>query len=305
MIEFFYCDKQFEKFNGFYSDDNVFDRTRLFEKYGIFKDCEEISENILSCIKNAELKNKQDIACFPCTNSLVKKINISIEDIDSAGGYSYKKSIYNDIEKKFDEITIVLTENDIKKYVIMHELQHAKEDLELRKKGKTIEDVLTHYKYSANLYDKSKTNIEKEITNILYYLTSFERNAFINSIYAEMRDNKKNFTNVQNAYDFIKNTEFYKSYENVLYNCNYFINLKDISLKKSVLENVNRKSNLNFKTYKDFRNWLKGKVTEYKNKFEKIIPKIAYSCFEQNMTKIISPPVNLSSHVKRIDEILN
>lgn len=52
MIEFFYCNKRFEKFDGFYFDENIFNKIQIVEKYGVFNECESISQNILDIITN-------------------------------------------------------------------------------------------------------------------------------------------------------------------------------------------------------------------------------------------------------------
>lgn len=304
MIEFFNHNGRFGKFDGFYLDENPFDMSSVYEKYGVFDECLEISRNIINLIKGNQSEENATYELKP--NSLTKKIYVSFEHIpDTIAGYRYKDSIYNKTEKMFERITLVVSYPEKTGLSsVMHEIQHAKEDLELRKKGKTIEDILTYYGYGKNVTYRNNGELEKAISHILYYLTSFERNAFINSIYAEMKTNKSGFGTVADAVKFIKDTEFYKSYENVLYNCGYFINLNDEKKKTAVLNYVNSKSNLYFGSYHKFRNWLKSKITEYRKKFNTIIPKMAYTCFENSMAKFASVPCGLEPKVKRIDEFM-
>ena len=304
MIEFFHRNERFEKFDGFYLDENLFDMSSVYEKYGVFDECVGISRNILDLIKGNQSGKNATYELKP--NSLTKKVHVSFERVpDVIAGYRYKDSVYDENEKMFERITLVVSYPEKTELPsVMHEIQHAKEDLELRKKGKNIEDVLTYYGYGKNVTYRNDGELEKAISHILYYLTSFERNAFINSIYAEMETNKKGFDTVANAVEFIRDTEFYKSYENVLYNCKYFIELEDDRKKTVVLDCVNSKSNLYFGNYRKFRNWLKSKITEYRKKFNTIIPKMAYACFENSMSKFASVPSGLEPKVKRIDEFL-
>lgn len=63
---------------------------------------------------------------------------------------SIKKACIMTKKKIFDKIAILVSDKSkISLSTIMHEIQHAKEDLELRKKkGKHIEDILLYYGYN-------------------------------------------------------------------------------------------------------------------------------------------------------------
>ena len=300
MIEFIYNENR--KF-GFYFNESVFHTEQMFEKYGVFSDCKNIAEEIISTNYNSQNILKIQISENSLTDSVILDFTV-FDNIDAA--YEPSVSVYNNVKKKFDEITIVISnKNSLNLPTIMHELQHAKEDLEFRKKGYDLSTIMNAYGYTKLDVNTTKYEHQREIQHILYYFNRLERNAFITSIKGELEEcDKTTFRTIDEVSQYIKNTDFYKTYETVLTNCDYFLKIKNKNTKSIILSCVNEKSNHNFKTYHQFTNWLKGKMIQCKQKFNTIVPKISYSFFESKMSTLFSLPTKDIIKVQRIDEFI-
>lgn len=146
FIEFYYGD---ENRNFLYIGESLALTTTLFEKYGIFDKCLEMSEEIIKKAKGVELKNHSTITIGIPANNVAKRVVVEYdEDVFGVAAYAYNESVFNQNEGLFDEITIIISSKDkLKLSVIMHELQHAKEDCELRKKGSSTDKKLEKIGY--------------------------------------------------------------------------------------------------------------------------------------------------------------
>lgn len=292
MIEMYYGD---EDRNFFYTFEPVTHGGVLLEKYGVFDECYPLSYVVLDFLEKHKLK-KGETKILNVVSTLTKKIELYVfKNEDDLAEYKMESSDYIEGNECFDKIFIGLSEEMCKKpkiSVIMHELQHAKEDLELRKKGTSLAEIANKTCYNKISNIKSKNNFEFVIKQILYFFSSFEKNAYVAQFRGELEDNKDlKFYEVQDVYDFIKNTDFYKIYEEVFSLCNFLLNdIVQEKTKKDVVDIFNGLSGNNFKTFEQLKKWLNKKCWDCKRKFDKVLPKMAYDFYKKTLPKGLGKP---------------
>lgn len=162
--------------------------------------------------------NENDIgAC-----SWFQHISLNIEwrrsnDSNYGGGYIPQRNLDDGVL-----ITIAFTGRshmellDDTLAILSHELLHAYEDYQRRSKGKpSLIDTgkkTPYYAAIKNLY--SKNEHERIISQLLYNLTSFERNANISMLYTELNNKTTVFTK-EGILSALKDTEAYRIYSTV------------------------------------------------------------------------------------------
>lgn len=319
MIEMYYGD---EDRDFYYTMEPVMHGGVLLERYGVFGECYPLSYVILDFIEKNEFK-KYEVKTLNVTSTLTKKIELYVmknNNCDDLAEYNMESSKYTNGCACFDKISIGLSEEICNKptmSVIMHELQHAMEDLELRKKGSSLANVVRKTGYNKVVNNKNIDDFELILKNILYFFSSFERNAYIAQFRGELEDNKNlTFYEVKNVYDFVKNTDFYKIYEEVFSLCNFLlVNITSEKNKQHIVELSNKLSNNNFKTFEQLKKWLNKKCWKCKQKFDKILPKMAYDFYKDTLPKGLGkPPVkngyskfyekNLEGYTEEYGELL-
>lgn len=252
-------------------------RKLIFEKYGIYDDCDKLSTYIINEIKTPYLKN--NITNFLFTNKDLKKfkniffkeLNIIIKDSDENFGTYDNKSILNS-DNLFDKVTITLyikNKNDIYDYIstIMHELTHAYDFyIQSCKKDKG------YINFISSKYYQTISLQTKLVHTFLYLMCGYERNAFIAQLKGELQTNKKNINNPHDALNFLKTTELYQAYlifGNILQHYKNF--------NKDLIKNiVNDYNNLNHTIYSEEKVFkeLNKLYIKTKNKLENILPKL-------------------------------
>lgn len=277
-IEFYYGDG-FK--NELYEKYDSFERTQIVEKHGVFLGCELIAKKVLEWIKNSKSK----IIKVPISNCLFTNyIKININDFVKEAGYSFTESDFNKNNKKFDTIVIYLNKNSIKLPPIMHELQHAYEDYQLRLKNLSLNIKAEKQEYFEN--ENQKDFYNKFVGEILYYLSEFERNAFINTLKGELLDYKGVFLTVDDAFMFIKRTKVYTSYRQVFLYCEQIIKLTDNKKRKYFLESFEKLLHKRFVDFYKLKSWLKQKCNYCKKKINTTVVKIVHDFYENNMDGI-------------------
>lgn len=174
--------------------------------------------------------NENDIgAC-----SWFQHISLNIEwrrsnDSNYGGGYIPQRNLDDGVL-----ITIAFTGRshmellDDTLAILSHELLHAYEDYQRRSKGKpSLIDTgkkTPYYAAVKNLYSKNRD--ERIISQLLYNLTSFERNANISMLYTELNNKTTVFTK-EGILSALKDTEAYRIYRTVSENISVIKELED------------------------------------------------------------------------------
>lgn len=179
---------------------------------------------------------------------------------------------------------------------LVHELTHMYEDVKRYTKGfggmqgemnrighdLAYEKVITQ---GATLRDNTKyTPVQKAAYKVVYYFTSFEKNARNAAMYAKLKDaySKGMIKNYKEALKFIQSTTEYQRYENTIASAYHLLSLKEERKQLQVLRAAFIASNHNIMTWKPFRKWLKNNIVRYERKMNEIVPKMISYVMNQN-----------------------
>ena len=194
---------------------------------------------------------------------------------------------------------LTINQEDSKTYVemiIMHELTHAYQDYQLRLKGSSLLDSMQNYGVDKNnlVFINSYEETKQKLAWVIYHLNDFERSSYVAQIGYYFNNVARVFNNIGEVMEFLKDTIPYKNYQMIFEWCSELYSIEDGKSQSQILTWVEQLSNLEFLSYKKFRNWLKEKQLRYQNKFNTIIPKIAYQ--HLNMVEYTTP--NFDSLIK-------
>lgn len=283
----------------------------ILEKYGSYIGQKELiidlSKEIYNIIRNHEPVNnikldKDDIKGYD--NIFFNTLEIQLTN--NKTGYQANKSNYIKNENKFDLVYIEISVNDYLEYkdlarCIMHEILHAWNHYQsfVKESEFNLQDLTNkNSKYYKTLFDGtiSTKNICKRIINNLRQL---EQNAYINELTIELDINKFDISKYSNindaykeAYNIFKNSDVWVQYSS---EWSYIQNLNQLE--------VNSKERLDFQsTYNDINNTsmtfnqiykkLDGLFNKILKKIEKVIPKIFYDYYENQMNKNIKESIS-------------
>lgn len=248
----------------------------LNESYGVFNGCEILAKEIYNSLKDLKLQGGESrIVTLNLKDSKwIQAIEIMVyNDETSNVGASYVSSSkisfcgLKSSQQKFSPLKMNVNlkhENII--ISLMHELTHAYEDYNRRtNKNKSLNN-------SVGNYDDEK----KYISYILYYLTDFEVNAHLSQLKGELQNCDEYFVNIQQIVDFLRKTDVYERYSMIKSYIDFFSNISDEKSQSIVLSWVSDLSNLKFRTYKNFVNYINEKYNKIERHMNRFIPKIAY-----------------------------
>lgn len=290
FIEFYY-----RKGNKFLNEHNSkLSFKELNESYGVFNGCDLLAKQIYNAIKETNLNgvNGRIVTLNLKGNKWIQTIEIMIyNDETSNVGASYNGSskIYLcglNNQPKFSplKMNVNLKHKNII-ISLMHELTHAYEDYNRRtNKNKSLSDKVLDNGYYLNNSVGNYDNEKKYISYILYYLTDFEVNAHLSQLKGELQNCDKYFVNIQQIVDFLRKTDVYKRYSLIKTYIDFFSNISDEESQSIVLSWVSDLSNLKFRTYKNFVNYINKKYDKIERHMNRFIPKIAYEYLDYGNT---------------------
>ena len=278
------------------------------ENFGEFKNAQEIATKIIDAIKENENKNKLeiDVSEFDLPfNTIILLLNKT--------NYNILAAEYNRLESNFNKylisVKIKYNEKDIKvnnlKKIIIHELTHAICDFNLNKIGKTLYDLLSskHFKdLESNIkaYNSSSelvvNNASNKINEILYFLNSVERNAYLSRLKSDVYDILDKYKiNVRssNGYEsLIKKIKNIPTINKIFKIGEFIENIKNLSDsdKRSITLKYNNlhRYNKNWNTYKhidvmDTIKDIESMWAKFLKKFNEYIPKICAEYYEKHI----------------------
>ena len=278
FIEFYYnTDK------GFLTEHNSsYTFKHLNESYGVFDGCRDIAENISDDLVKYLGKRVTTAISKQIDNSWIKTLNLYLYNSDRENvGASYVPSLSKIINNiGFQPLTIRINlHNKTRREIIlalMHELTHAYEDYNRFVKGKpSIDDESKRLGYYLN--DVGNYNDYKlHLSYLLYYITSFERNAFMSQLKGELETCDKHFFEIRDIVNFLKQTKVYRDFQTIMSYIGFFESITDTNSQNTILRWVADTSNLEYNTYNQFVKYIVQKGYEIERKINTFIPKIAY-----------------------------
>lgn len=304
----------------------------IYEKYGEYDGCEELSEYIYQKLKDnnfksieinhEEVKNIDNIV-FDKLYIMFKEsdediINYRIPSkydkqilIDNGFNENYKEySIIDKNTNRFKYCLIVLYTTSFRntkiKSILNHELNHMFADYNIQIHGlKTFFDLFNNESYKRTKeYNQHKHPLRaSQLENALYLMNEYEKNAFISQLCLEIREIKESDKyyrdgklDANKVYYMVQQLDIYQAYMNIANFINDYDN--DALTKNEKNEIVKEWYNIyneNLNINQIFKK-LKSKFIRTKQKIESIIPKkIAeeYGLYDNSV--IMDEGINISN----------
>lgn len=262
---------------------------QLNEKYGLFNGCEMLAKRITKRVleENVELGKIKKIT-MQLNNSWINKVNIILlNDNLTKIGASYvatsskiiKIAQINDYKYYPLCLEANLNNNNEKRLIVklMHELTHAYEDYNRFVNNKeSLANVARRIGYTNNQLG-TYNGLKQMISFLLYYITDFERNAYVAQMQGELNIQNIRFTSIDKIIEFLKNTEVYKNYQKIMDYVDGIITLQNDDIKKQIMKYAEELSEYHFNTFNQFCSFLINKKNKIERKFNTNIPKNAYN----------------------------
>lgn len=245
------------------------------------------TKELLDYSFNVTEKDFSNIKTF--FDKILVTTNLTIEEIvkiQKASGYQSKYSgfdengIYN-VNIKINKLGPFNSLFWEAKKTFGHELTHAYDDFNRRiNNAPSYEEhsEKSGYYYINSVLLNNEGDNKEAIANILYYLDTMERNAYIGQLKTELSQYK--ITGSKSGYEALRKTQVW---ENMTYLEQQISDLNDINGKeeynktqKELLSYYNELTNSNLNTYNQFVKVINIKYKKLKDKFITVVPKIIY-----------------------------
>lgn len=304
----------------------------IYEKYGEYDGCKELSEYIYKKLKDNDFKSieinynevknidnivfdklyimfkesDEDIINYIIPNKYDKQILI-----DNGFNENYKEySIIDKNTNRFKYCLIVLYTTSFRNIkitsILNHELNHMFADYNIQIHGlKTFFDLFKNESYKRiKEYNQHKHPLRaSQLENALYLMNEYEKNAFISQLCSEIRELKESDKyyrdgklDANKVYYMVQNLDIYQAYMNI----GNFINDYDNDAltkneKNEIVKEWNKIYHEDLPLNQIFKK-LKQKFIKTKQKIESIIPKkIAEEYGLYSNAVIMDEGINLSN----------
>ena len=256
--------------------------TKLLESYGLFDGCDKIVRELWQhIIGRIVFEDYSPLVVEFNTSSFIRSIKCIFEEKPGGGDAAYDP--LNSVIKngKFDPLIIRLSISpDVHNYIqslLCHELTHAYEDFNRRKsqKGLVGQFLKTRYDLTLNAMNNNPNESVRAIATLLHLFTSFERNAYVAQIKADLLYCHRKFEDIAEVVDFLRNTNTYRKYQEMLSLADSVINTTNPQIQNAVLSVIQNISTLRFPNYNTLCKWIRNTAWKIDRKFKTVIPKMA------------------------------
>lgn len=291
LIEFIYNDYKPDRRMLLEYSFNRNGRRILLEKYGVFPDCEKIADAVINAIVSKPHKHNEDRIVDIDGDYFFEKICLIFND--NMQGTAYRTDISElDRNGKLDVIIFDIG-NDVGQFSkpsIMHELQHAYEDWNLKKNGDSLDNSLDRKGYFANLSEVPAIDLTDVERKILYIFNKSELNAYISQIVSEINSTDEKFNTIGDLFNYVRSLPVYRFYTEYFDYSEILCALKEKTYQDMMLEYANKIKENRFKNYNSFSKWLRNQTLKTKSKLDTIISKAIYEKFRKNMVGTLKSP---------------
>lgn len=266
---------------------------KLNESYGVFDGCYELAKEIYNNIKEMSLKSGESrVLNLHIKNcKWIETFEIMVyynENSNTGAAYNTSSQIVKSVNNTRKYLPLKISVNLASNNIVinlMHELTHAYEDYNRKINDKpSITDKALENGYYFNKSVGNYENEKKYISYILYYLNDFEINAHLSQLKGELQNCGVYFISIEQIIDFLKRTDVYKRYDRIKEYIDFFSNISDEKSQSIVLSWVSDLSNLKFRTYRNFVNYINKKYNKIERHMNRFIPKIAYEYLDYGNT---------------------
>lgn len=267
--------------------------TDIESQFGLFNGAGDIARYIHNCVMSMKVGETKT---FQINKEFIGSVEIKLIDdkhFDAAGAFDAKTSslmvdrsgklLYSPLCITFNRCYLNGDYEDIMS-TILHELIHSYEDYcRMLNKQHSMQDMLVRTGITKYMSIPNLSPLDNDVRLLFYYMNDSERNAHVGGMVGELGADQHQYSSIEDIIDRLKQTEQYKKYENFFIHANMFLYITNPDEQKKVLESVERVTNFKFTNYKKFKNYLKKKMNTAKNKFNTIIPKVAYKHLQFGM----------------------
>lgn len=222
-------------------------------------------------------------------NIFFDKIIIDSSKSNSNTAYLPNKSHYDKINKSLDLVYIkidIKEENTYDKLVraLSHELTHAYENYKRQLNGKNslLSLVSNNTKYYKAIHYNNDGSFDDCIKSMEYYLTSFEKNAFLTEFRASLEGKK--IRDYKDALENFKKTEIWQQYNGLHNLVNSDIDWQDFC------DTYNEEFDTDYSVSK-FKKWIITRIEKTYRKMLKLIPKVYFDYYDEQKKKDISESI--------------
>lgn len=286
-----------------YSYFNIFEKhvSYIQQKKLIISLAKEIYNNIRNQEPNDTFEiEKENLEEY--SNIFFKKLVIYLY---GQTGYQSSKSKYIESEKIFDQVVININPAEYSEYkdivrTLVHELLHAYNDFESYLKNSKIklQDLVNKKSsyYKTLLNGKTITsNICKRICN---NIRQWEQNAYISELSIELENNKFDLSKYKDvnkaykaAYEIFRNSDTWQQYS-ILWTYLNKLNKKGKNSQEQIdFQNTYNDINNSSLTFNQIYKKLDGLFYKILKKIERLVPKLFYDYYEEQMNDIIDESI--------------
>lgn len=300
-------------------NESLISESILLEKYGLFVGCNYISDKIRESVKpylGMKVGEKSQVL-VPIQNDWLGTVRVYLENNPSelANGAYYPNYTYvtqnSDGKPFFREISIKINMFNVDgrlwwvRVFAIHELTHAYEDYNRRCHGEKglfylgKKRGLGKYKL---LKQSERTERVTKLKNIFYIIDPSERNAFIASVRGELEQCTEPFKDVQEVIEWCKGTDSYIFFRTTLSQFQEFVNVTDEKEQEDILEDVKKVTELQFRDYHHFIQYVSDNLEKSVRKFNTMIPNYAVDVLGLGYETPSPAPVNKKYTKEELDE---
>ncbi len=262
------------------------------ESNGFFDGCKELAIEIFDKIydnwQGKEELSIDDYLIIPCKWASKGRIVILPTKTNIRAGYVYaRRQVNNDTVICINPIVIHEDESTFLP-TLEHELTHAYEDSMRISHGTSMNDAasnigyhkLFNYKFRG-AYMENDSVAKKDLSNVLYWFTSFEQNAFFAGMFGRLIHGYSEPETPNECAEVLMGTREYNNFSNMIYITRETLTKKtNKEAQDSLVDCANKLTNKNFSTYNQLCKWLNLKANKLENKMRQMLPKMISKYFE-------------------------
>ena len=267
-------------------------KTLINESNGVFDGCQELAVNIFNKIyekwKGRDNITMADYLLVPCEWASNGEIVILPTRENVRAGYVYARHQVNGDTVICINPKVIYEDESTFLPTLEHELTHAYEDSMRIKNGTSMNDAayrmgynkLFNYKFRG-AYMENDSVSKRDLSNVLYWFTSFEQNAFFAGMFGKLIHGYSEPEDANECLEVLKGTREYNNFANMIYIVRDILTkMEEPSVQNGLVNCANNLTNMHFTSYNQLCKWLNYKANKLEKKMNNIMPKMVNRYFE-------------------------
>lgn len=262
------------------------------ESNGFFDGCKELAEEIFEKVcenwRGKDDLTRADYILVPCQWASNGEIVILPTKVNVRAGYVYARYQVNGDTVICINPKVIYEDESSFLPTLEHELTHAYEDSMRINNGTSMNDAanrtgynkLFNYKFRG-AYMENDSVSKRDLSNVLYWFTSFEQNAFFAGMFGKLIHGYSEPEDANECLEVLKGTREYNNFANMIYIVRDILTkMEEPSVQNGLVNCANNLTNMHFISYNQLCKWLKYKANKLEKKMNNIIPKMVNRYFE-------------------------